>query len=132
VRQLSTSVFTYVRHHWRVRRREAELDVLALECDRAAKWDPTPSWDEAIMFDEVTSHLPFAISKLPQRQSEVLVSRYFEERSYDDIADEMGIQSATVRSLLRHAINHLRGQFREKFSDDFAEEHETRELAAMH
>jgi len=116
VRQLTASVYTYARHHWRLKKREIELDALVFE--RASASDPTPEWDDAIIIDQVSHKLPSAIGKLPGRQSQVLVWRYYHDRSYDEIADEMGIESSTARSLARHAINHLRGYLRDSIANE--------------
>jgi RNA polymerase sigma factor (sigma-70 family) len=111
VRQLTASAFTYARHHWRQSRREADFDTCASEWQGRDISDPTNEWDEAIALDQFRGHLSDAITRLPRRQSHVLMWRYFEDRSFDDIADALNVQPATVRSLLRHAVNNLRRQF---------------------
>lgn len=111
VRQLSASVFTYVRHHWRQQRREAAYDALPNDLSPGEITDPTPSWDHSLVLEQIGEQLPKAVSQLTQRQSQVLIWRYYEERSFEDIAAQLGIQAATVRSLLRHALNNLRRWF---------------------
>ena len=45
---------------------------------------------------------------MPHRQRLVLVWRYYDERSYEEIAAQLQIKPATARSLLRHAVAALR------------------------
>ena len=54
------------------------------------------------------SLLPAAIESLPVRQRNVVIWRYFEERYFEEIADLLGVQLSTARSLLRHGLNNLR------------------------
>lgn len=70
--------------------------------------DPTSAWDEAIVREELLRCLPHLISKLPQRQRQVLVWRYYEQRSFEEIAELLNVKVATTRSLLRHGLNTLR------------------------
>jgi len=42
----------------------------------------------------------------------VLIWRYYEERSFEEIAGMLKIQTATARSLLRHGLNTLRKAIR--------------------
>lgn len=111
VRQLAASVFTYARQHWRLGRREMELDTWSGDYQGGDLKDPTSDWDDALFLQQVCSRLPEAIAQLPVRQAQVLIWRYFEERSYESIAETLQVQPATVRSLMRHALNNLRRWF---------------------
>jgi RNA polymerase sigma factor (sigma-70 family) len=114
VRQLSVGVFTYARQHRRVHAREMEWDIAMTEDILAdCVVDPTGEWNDRLVLADLRKRLPEAIDKLPQRQGIVLSRRYFEERPYPDIAKELNVEQATVRSLLRHAINNLRRLLRE-------------------
>jgi DNA-directed RNA polymerase specialized sigma24 family protein len=42
------------------------------------------------------------------RQRKIVIWRYYEERSFEEIASILQIQPATARSLLRHGLNNLR------------------------
>lgn len=135
VRQLTASVYTYARQQWRSRKREVSLELrveeggdgavmaggsggaggAALRTSQAASGglaalasDPTPAWDDAIVRDELLRCLPHLIAKLPQRQRRVLVWRYFEQRSFEEIAEQLQVKPATARSLLRYALLNLR------------------------
>ena len=37
-----------------------------------------------------------------------MIWRYYDQRSYEDIAEMLKIQVSTARSLLRHGLNNLR------------------------
>jgi RNA polymerase sigma-70 factor (ECF subfamily) len=105
VRQLTASIYTYARCHWRRQRREFSLDLW----DGAAQYaDPSDQWDHNLMIQRIRTSLPSAVSRLPQRQRSVVIWRYYEERSFEDIAQLLGVQIATARSLLRHGLNNLR------------------------
>ena len=72
--------------------------------------DPTPDWDHSLVLQGVRNSLPEAIQSLPKRQRNVVIWRYYEERSYEEIASLLGVQVSTARSLLRHGLNRLRRQ----------------------
>jgi len=70
--------------------------------------DPTPGWDEALLQQQLLRALPSMIAKLPTRQRQVLIWRYYEQRSFEEVANALGVKEATARSLLRHALNNIR------------------------
>ena len=72
--------------------------------------DPSRQWDRHLMTQEVLHALPAAIAKLPPRQRQVVVWRYYESRSFEEIAATLRVRPATARSLLRHGLNNLRRQ----------------------
>ncbi|MGC4046988.1 MAG: sigma-70 family RNA polymerase sigma factor [Armatimonas sp.] len=109
VHQLNTSTYTTVRKYWRRERREISLE----NCDDSMPMDPTSDWDDQLLLNQVRSLLPEAISKLPTRQRQVVLWRYYEHLPFEEIAVRLEVQPATVRSLLRHGINALRRNFRE-------------------
>ena len=108
VRQLTASVYTYARHGWIRRRRETSYEEKAAVCEPVRPEDPTTQWDEKLATDAIVNTLPEAIAKLPDRQRKVLIWRYYDQKSFEEIAEVLEIQVATARSLLRHAINGLR------------------------
>jgi RNA polymerase sigma factor (sigma-70 family) len=105
---LSQRVFNYVRNYWRGESRYVHLEPDLLEGMLGGRRDDLESSDDALQTQEVLAALPAAIAALPHRQRLVLVWRYYEERAFEQIAQDLGIQPATARSLLRHAINSLR------------------------
>ncbi len=108
VRQLSASVYTFARRGWTRQRREFSYEEKAEICEPTHREDPTREWDEKLAMEQVLQGLPNAISKLPKRQRQVVIWRYYEHRSFEDIADVLCVKTATARSLLRHGINNLR------------------------
>lgn len=108
---LSSSVYTFVRSHWRRRRREVNMDPELEAGAEAMAEDCTPAWDRALQNQEVLKALPEAISRLSPRQRMVVIARFYEARSFEDIAETLNICPATARSLLRHGLNNLRRHF---------------------
>jgi RNA polymerase sigma factor (sigma-70 family) len=105
---LSQRVFNYVRDYWRGESRYVHLEPELLDGMLGGRSDVGRGCEETQQAQEVLEALPAAIAALPHRQRLVLVWRYYEERSFEDIAVDLGIQPVTVRSLLRHAVNSLR------------------------
>ncbi len=108
VRQLTASVYTHARHGWRRRSREISLNINEGMFEPAHKEDPSREWDDRIAMEQVLHGLPDAIAKLPRRQMQIVIWRYYEQRSFEDIASVLDIQASTARSLLRHGLNNLR------------------------
>lgn len=108
VRQLSASVYSYARNHWRRERREVSLELFAFEREPTQSMNPTADWDDALDTERFKQNLPGAIAKLTDRQRNVVIWRYYEQRTFEEIATRLDIQTSTARSLLRHALTHLR------------------------
>ena len=108
---LQSSVYTFVRSQWRRRKREISLDLEIEVSDSRHAEDATAIWEKEMMNQEVLKVLPDAISRLSPRQRMVVISRFYEGRSFEDIAATLGVCPATARSLLRHGLNNLRRHF---------------------
>jgi len=108
-RQLVASVYTYARRNWKNNMREISLEHDGETFD-APGADPTPQWDQRMVTEEVLEGLPAAIARLPLRQRQVVIWRYYDSRSFEEIASVLKVRPATVRSLLRHGVNNLRRQ----------------------
>jgi RNA polymerase sigma factor (sigma-70 family) len=108
VRQLSTSIYTYARSQWNLRKREAFLDLEDPSGATEPSYDPTPAWLSDLCDQEILNGLPKAIAQLPERQRKVVCWRYYDELPFDQIAGFLGVEPATVRSLLRHGLSSLR------------------------
>jgi RNA polymerase sigma factor (sigma-70 family) len=108
VRQLTLATYSYARQQWRIKNRESAWDLERTRTDETAAFDPTVDWLAALIHDQAATLLPAAIKRLPTRQRNVVIWRYYEERSFEEIADVLGIELSTVRSLLRHGLNNLR------------------------
>ncbi|TMR95075.1 SigE family RNA polymerase sigma factor [Nonomuraea basaltis] len=81
---------------WRLRRREQ----LAWDPPEHAHHDALPSGDEQAMWQ--------ALAGLPRKQRAVLVLRYYEQLSDEEIAGALGISRGTVRSQASRALDKLR------------------------
>lgn len=108
IRQLCAAAYTHARTRWRHRRHEASLDYLPHLLDAHCGPDPSKEWNDRIDNEAVLVHLRNEIAGLPLRQRQVLIARYYEDRSFEEISGAMEIEQATARSLLRHALQNLR------------------------
>jgi RNA polymerase sigma factor (sigma-70 family) len=108
VRNLTASVYTLVRSQWRRQRREVSLDWDSGRSEPTDGHDPSTEWDHDMVTEQVLQALPKIIAHLPTRQRQVVISRYYDGESFEQIALRLNIQPATVRSLLRHGLNALR------------------------
>jgi RNA polymerase sigma factor (sigma-70 family) len=113
VRQLTISTYTYARKQWSIQRREAPIisgDDTTNHIGHSI--DPTPMWDAELTRKQVAAVLPEAIMKLPDRQQKVVVWRYYEDKSFTEIAQLLAVEASTARSLLRHGLANLRKQMK--------------------
>jgi RNA polymerase sigma factor (sigma-70 family) len=108
VSKLQYAIFNCARDYRRPLRREASLDSSPGALDALHAFDPTPDWDRAIVINQIRAALPGAIQRLTERQRRIILWRYYEGRSFEEIAEHLGIQPATARSLLRNGIANLR------------------------
>jgi RNA polymerase sigma-70 factor (ECF subfamily) len=91
-----------------VRSPEAREDGLA---EDAAEARPAPAADgplQAMLHREARAVLERAVGDLPAEQRAVFVLRAFEDQSYAEIADSLGISVGTVMSRLSRAREKLR------------------------
>ena len=108
VRQLTMATYTYARQQWRIKKREATWEADETQAEQKTAIDPTADWLAALAQDQASALLPAALAKLPARQRNVVIWRYYEERSFEEIADLLGVLPSSARSLLRHGLNTLR------------------------
>ncbi len=112
VRGLSLAIYAYVRSNWRRQRREVRID---LPSGQELLGEPEPAdelWIQRLVLEQVYEALPAEIERLPQRQRMVIIWRYYDGRSFEEIGELLGVQTSTARSLLRHGLNHLRKRLR--------------------
>ena len=107
VRLLSASVFTYARKQWKLEERETALDQTE-GSHPAFMVDPTANWMHNISQQQVFAALPLTLSQLPDQQRKVVIMRYYEQRSFEEIGEFLDVKPATARSLLRHGLTSLR------------------------
>lgn len=73
---------------------------------------------ESGLIDEQTAHerkqkLDYLLNRLPKRQKEALYLMYFEELSYPEIAQVMGLEIKSVYNLIYNSLLSLRGYIQE-------------------
>lgn len=73
---------------------------------------------EAGLIDQQTAHeqkqkLDYLLNRLPKRQKEALYLLYFEELSYPEIAQVMGLEIKSVYNLIYNSLVSLRGYIQE-------------------
>ena len=108
VRQLTHATYTYARQQWRVRKRESTWERAETRVELRECFDPTDDWLTALTQEQVAALLPDALRQLAPRQRNVVIWRYFEERSFEEMAEMLGVRPVTVRSMLRHGLSNLR------------------------
>ncbi len=108
VHQLAYSVYSFVRRQWRRHKREFSLEIDAIARAIPSSEDVSARWDDAMMMQKVQDGLPYAISQLSLRQRQVVIWRYYEARSFEEIAERLNVRLATARSTLRHALKNMR------------------------
>ena len=108
VRQLSMATYSFARHHWRVQKRETSWEFEDPHLNQACAFDPTGDWLTSLAQEQLARYLPTALQSLPSRQRNVVIWRYFDERSFEEIGELLGILPSSARSMLRHGLNNLR------------------------
>ncbi len=112
VRQLTASVYTFARHHWRRQKRELLIEPEHSEVNSAAV-DFTESWNHSLMLQQLQAGLPQAFLRLSGRQRQVVIWRYYEAQSFEEIALRLDVQVSTARSILRHGLYNIRRRMEE-------------------
>jgi RNA polymerase sigma-70 factor (ECF subfamily) len=97
--------------------RHERIETSVQELSAASDWAPAMSTcrlmpDEEIERREAKETVRRAIAALPERMRLVLELRWLEEKSYREIANELGIQVKTVENSLGRAMHILRGMLR--------------------
>ncbi len=110
IRRLISSVYTFARSQWRRQRREVSLGTGDVADEGADPGASVLQWRHDVARRDTLSVLPEMIAALPRRQRQVIILRYYESRTHEEIAEVLGVCPATVRSLLRHGLNALRRQ----------------------
>lgn len=91
------------------RERRPELDPN----DPALVPDPEASPDEAASAGEWRDLIRQAITQVPDEQAMILRRHFFEEKTHDVIAKELGLPLGTVKSRIRLAMRKLRRNLEE-------------------
>lgn len=110
VRMLQQTLFNYVRDYWRYESRVTHIELEPGTEKSIPALVSEPDLVRQLVDEELLNALPSAIAQLPERQKIVLVWRFYDGITFDEIAERLAIQPATARSLLRHALKALRRQ----------------------
>lgn len=95
---LNSRIKNYYRDHVTYADYEVVSDVMQ---------DESIDLDQGVYLEQLHSFLMKAIKSLPQRQQTIIMMRYFEDRSSEDIAKALGITPGNVRVLLSRALDKL-------------------------
>ncbi|MDW8052550.1 MAG: sigma-70 family RNA polymerase sigma factor [Armatimonadota bacterium] len=102
----------YLEKRARVRRREVELAALEFTNeDEPTGWDPpdtSASPEEQLLQQELVRKVQTLIQQMPPDYREIILLREYEEMSYEEIAEVLGISVEAVRSRLARARAWLR------------------------
>jgi RNA polymerase sigma factor (sigma-70 family) len=66
--------------------------------------------DEKVSNSESAARVRQAVAQLPAKQSKAIVMRYFEQQSYEGVAEKLNCSEAGARSHVSKAIATLRGK----------------------
>ena len=93
-----------------------KFENTALECD-GSDWSAAVMVDfmdeckAEVLADKELKRLYAAMSKLTERQSEIIQLYYYKGMSQYEIADELGIRQQSIDRILKQAVNRLRKNF---------------------
>lgn len=114
VRMLTAWVYTVACHGGDLAQAEERFKT-ELARTLAASPGAMPGPDEELEAAEgVLTMLPGAVSRLPWKQKLVVIGRYYESRSCEEMAAALDIEPEAVRLLLRRALARLRRQLGEE------------------
>jgi RNA polymerase sigma factor (sigma-70 family) len=101
--------------------RYAALDAMKMAArrrtheERAAYMRPeTDTTDDAARWAEIRGVLDEALVNLPEKDRRVIVLRFFEQRSVEDVAERMGVTREAAKQRLFRAIEKLRARLGSK------------------
>lgn len=95
---------------WRRRpHQEDEAAILALAASSA------PSAEDEVFAGEITERLSEALGKLSLRQRSVFVLKHYEDRSLEEIAAILKLETGTVKAHMARAVARLRLELRDLY-----------------
>jgi RNA polymerase sigma factor (sigma-70 family) len=92
--------------------RSAQRRVALRRRHRRAERDDGPPADAETLLDEEHREVLAAVRRLPRRQREVLVLRYWSGLSEAEIAETLGVSRGTVKTCASRALAKLAGELR--------------------
>lgn len=91
-----------IKNYYRDHKMHVDLDSMS-----GFLQDESIDLDSGIFIEQLHNSLMTAIHKLPERQQNIVLMRYFEEKSSDEIAKIMNLSPGNVRVLLSRALDTL-------------------------
>jgi RNA polymerase sigma-70 factor, ECF subfamily len=82
--------------------------AVSIDEENAAMFQETTQPEEVIMSESEMNRVALAFRCLPHHQKEVVILRYYQELSLNDIADALDIPLGTVKSRLSLGLTRLR------------------------
>ena len=64
--------------------------------------------ERAAYLEQLRSFLAERLANLPERQQQVIALRFFQEKDYAEIAEELGISAGNARVILSRALDKLK------------------------
>ena len=109
-RSVQNICIDYLRAEKKRRQQTTYLDDSELSCKTLADLGENPL--DYLVSYETEQLIIKAIDELPERYQLTFKLRRFDELSYDEIAEKMGITKNTVKSNLREAMSVLKGKLK--------------------
>jgi RNA polymerase sigma-70 factor (ECF subfamily) len=75
-----------------------------------------PNQEDAAAARDIRRRLESALDRLSPRQRTVFILRHEEERSLEEIAGLMGLDTGTIKAHMARAIKKLRGELRDLYA----------------
>ncbi len=97
---LFTIAWNLVKDRWRKRVEHADVDFAAMPSHDA-------SIEERLVASGEAERVRALVARLPERLSQAILLRYFEELSEKDVAARLGVPVGTVKSRLHHGLRKL-------------------------
>ena len=101
-------------NHLKKRKRRGEVSLEGMQESGFDVPSKVERADNYLHRDDLRTRLAEALAKLPDDHREILVLRHFQELSYKEIADCLGIPQGTVMSRLHAARKNLRACLEEE------------------
>lgn len=85
----------------------------------ASTADSRPGPEDGLLSREIARQVAAAAAELPEKQQQVFVLRYFEEKSLAEIATSFGVDVGTVKTHLFRATHRVRKSLEALYGDRF-------------
>jgi RNA polymerase sigma-70 factor (ECF subfamily) len=95
-----------VKDRWSRRVQHEQIDTEIPSHDASA--------EETLMRDERARRMRELVARLPERMSQAILLRYFDELSEKEMADRLGVPVGTIKSRLHHGLKKLAAAMKEE------------------